>query len=164
MNQKNSNKSLKNYEEEKKQLNKIKKTEIFKIENNINNLLKRDKSIDNHKNKLGLNSNEKKEYEQYNLNNKKYQNKKRTKLLKDDFQNYLKSIGLGDMYKLCMPNNNLDDNLYKNYNNRYNPINRNLNYLPNIYSIKKIVNDKSNIGENKIIPNRRLVPLGKKIV
>ena len=164
MNQKNSNKSLKNDEEEKRQLNKIKKYEIFKIENNINNLLKRDKSIDNHKNKFGLNSNEKKEIEQYNLNSKKCKNKKRAKLLKDDFQNYLKSIGLGDMYKLCMPNNNLDDNLNKNYNNRYNPINRNLNYLPNIYSIKNIVNDKSNIRENKIIPNRRLVPLGKKIV
>ena len=161
MNRISSNQNLKNNEEEKKQLNKIQKDEIYKLEHNIKHLLRREKSIDNRKNKNGLNSNEKKEYEQSILNQKKYQNKKRAKLQRDDFQNYLKSIGLGDMYKLCMPN--INDNIFKNYNNRYRPNIKNLN-LPNIYSINKKINDKNNIGENKIIPNRRLVPIGKKIV
>ena len=81
----------------------------------------------------------------------------------DDFQKYLKSIGLGDMYKLCMPNN-IDNNTIKNSNHRYRPINKNMNFLPNIFSMNNNKKEKEdNLGKNIIIPNRRLVPLGKKI-
>ena len=159
----NSKKKILNDEEERKRLNnKFQKEDI--CNNNIKYLLKKE-NTDNHKNKIGFNSSENKEYETSNLSHKKFQNKKKQRIQKDDFQKYLKSIGLGDMYKLCMPNN-IDNNTIKNSNHRYRPINKNMNFLPNIFSMNnnKNTNEKLNIGENKIIPNRRLVPIGKKII
>ena len=65
-----------------------------------------------------------------------------------------------------MPNS-VEKNYNKNYNNRYRPKNKYGNLLPNIYSINNHNNnkEKENIyGENKIIPNRRLIPIGKKLI
>ena len=141
-----------------------KKELLVKEEIKIDSKKIKNEKIDiiNHKNKnkVGFNSCEKKETEFNNLNHKK-------KFKNDDFQKYLKSIGLGDMYKLCMPNC-LENNSGKNSNNRYKPGNKFGNFLPNIYSMNKnLINKNSNKtdinGENKIIPNRRLVPL-KKII
>ena len=88
---------------------------------------------------------------------------KHSKVQQDDFFKYLKSIGLGDMYKLCMPSF-VENNDIKNYNNRYKcGIKRrnclqNINYLTNKNNINEI--DKDN--KNRIVPNKRLNPLGNK--
>ena len=163
----NSKKNLVQNEEEKKILNnKLQKEEINKI-GTKRKLINKEKSNIlknleiNHKNRIGYNSCEKKEFESSNLNHKK--NEKKNSNI-DDFQKYLNSIGLGDMYKLCMPNT-IENNSIKNTNNRYKPGNKYGNFLPNIFSLNKNKNHKNDIyGENKIIPNRRLVPLGKKII
>ena len=139
-----------------------KKELLIKEEIKINDKkINKEKTDIMHKNKVGINSCDKKENEYNNFNNKK-----RPK--NDDFQKYLKSIGLGDMYKLCMPNT-LENNSDKNCNFRYKPGNKLVNYLPNIFSMNKNIINKNNnkndlYGENKIIPNRRLVPLGKKLI
>ena len=163
----NSKKNLVQNEEEKKILNnKLQKEEINKI-GTKRKLINKEKSNIlknleiNHKNRIGYNSCEKKEFESSNLNHKK--NEKKNSNI-DDFQKYLNSIGLGDMYKLCMPNT-IENNSIKNTNNTYQPGNKYGNFLPNIFSLNKNKNHKNDIyGENKIIPNRRLVPLGKKII
>ena len=97
------------------------------------------------------------------LNNLNYT--KNSKNQQDDFFKYLKSIGLGDMYKLCMPNY-IENDMTKNYNNRYKNGTKKINYLLNQNSNKNNRNeiDKDNSNKNKIVPNKRLVPLGKKII
>ena len=68
------------------------------------------------------------------------------------------------MYKLCMPNIN-GNNFNNNYNNRYKLGNKYGNNLPNIYSVNNKKKVKDDIFErNRIIPNRRLMPLGKKLI
>ena len=159
----NSKKKLLINEEEKRIIHNKYEKEIFKIDNNIKKLLKNEKSDIlknleiNQRNKIRFNSCEKKELEPSSSSLKK--NDKREKSKDDDFQKYLKSIGLGDMYKLCMPNT-LENNSIKNLNNRYKHGNKLGNYLPNIYSINKNIKNDN----NKIIPNRRLIPIGKKII
>ena len=159
----NSKKKLLINEEEKRIIHNKYEKEIFKIDNNIKKLLKNEKSDIlknleiNQRNKIRFNSCEKKELEPSNSSLKK--NDKREKSKDDDFQKYLKSIGLGDMYKLCMPNT-LENNSIKNLNNRYKHGNKLGNYLPNIYSINKNIKNDN----NKIIPNRRLIPIGKKLI
>ena len=165
-NKKNSKKNLIHNEEEKKKLNnKFKREEINKNRTK-RKLLKKEKSNIlknleiNYENRIRYNSCEKKEFDSSNLNHKK--NEKEKKPNNDDFQKYLNSIGLGDLYKLYCPNT-IENNYIKNTNNRYRPGNKFGNYLPNIFSLNK--NNKNDIfGENKIIPNRRLVPLEKKII
>ena len=162
----NSKKNLIHNEEEKKTLNnKFKREEINKNRTK-RKLLKKEKSNIlknleiNYENRIRYNSCEKKEFDSSNLNHKK--NEKEKKPNNDDFQKYLNSIGLGDLYKLYCPNT-IENNYIKNTNNRYRPGNKFGNYLPNIFSLNK--NNKNDIfGENKIIPNRRLVPLEKKII
>ena len=161
-----SNKNILQNEDEKRQIfQKLQKEEIIKINQNIKKLFKNDNSdyfqdLKQTK-KIGINSSERKEFDPLILNHKKFY-RKQPKIKKDDFQNYLKSIGLGDMYKLCMPNT-VENNSKQNSNNRYKSENRHLNYLPNIYSINQNKNGKGDIFiENKVIPNRRLAPLEKK--
>ena len=62
--------------------------------------------IYNESNRIKINSREKRDNSYSNLNsNLEYNNNiKKSKNQQDDFFKYLKSIGLGDMYKLCMPN------------------------------------------------------------
>jgi hypothetical protein len=51
------------------------------------------------------------------------------------------------------------------YNNRYKSKNKYGHFLPKIYSINNNKKGKENIyEENKIIPNRRLIPIGKKLI
>ena len=157
----NTNK-LQNEDDKKQIINKLQKEEINKVGQKIKKIFKNENSDIfkdiKHKNTIEFKSSEKKEFEP--LNHKKFQRKKSK--MQNDFQNYLKSIGLGDMYKLCMPNI-IENNSKQNFNNRYKPGNKNINYLPNIFN-----NNKNGRGdlfiENKIIPNRRLAPIGKKII
>ena len=69
------------------------------------------------------------------------------------------------MYKLCMPNY-IENDMTKNYNNRYKNGTKKINYLLNQNSNKNNRNeiDKDNSNKSKIVPNKRLVPLGKKII
>ena len=121
----------------------------------------------NKNNRIKVNSREKKDLSFYELNNKlnNINLTKNSKNQQDDFFKYLKSIGLGDMYKLCMPNY-IENNMTKNYNNRYKNGTKKINYLLNQNSNKNNRNeiDKDNSNKNKIVPNKRLVPLGKKII
>ena len=172
-NQKNKLKPKIDYtkEEKKEKLNNVsQKRKKNNIDSVIQKILKKDNtSIFQHinppqKNRIGYGSSEKKEYEpQYN-SHKRYQIKKKPRNENNDFQKYLKSIGLGDMYKLCMPNIN-GNNFNNNYNNRYKLGNKYGNNLPNIYSVNNKKKVKDDIFErNRIIPNRRLMPLGKKLI
>ena len=162
-NKKNSKKSLLIIEKNNRQI--IKNIKKDKINDQNTKKLFKNENLDIFKNinqnkKIRLNSCENKEYESSSLNNK---NKKKPNFQNDDFQKYLKSIGLGDIYKLCMPNT-IDNNSIQNFNNRYKPGNKLGNYLPNIFSMNNNKKEKEdNLGKNIIIPNRRLVPLGKKI-
>ena len=116
-------------------------------------------------NKIRITSKEKKEHSYSNINTKfenNINNINNSKFHNDDFFKYLKSIGLGDMYKLCMPN----------YNNRY-IFGKKGNYLPNInngnninFTNKNTKNEinKDNYNKNKIVPNKRLVPINNKII
>ena len=160
-NKTNSKKNLLRIENDKRQIIKNHKKDKTN-EHNTKKLFKNEtfETLNQNK-KIGLNSCENKEFEPNSLRNK---NKRNPNYLKDDFQKYLKSIGLGDMYKLCMPNS-IENNSIQNFNNRYKPGNKLGNYLPNIFSMNNNKNKKDEIlGENKVIPNRRLVPLGKKII
>ena len=170
-NKTNSRNRVMTNDEEKKQSNNINlKYDINKKDEELKKIFKKDNTYQNllpvTKNKVRIGLSEKKEYDSSYLNLKKYQNKKKRIIPKEDeFQKYLKSIGLGDMYKLCMPNS-VEKHSIKNYNNRYKPKNKYGNLLPNIYSINNNnIKEKENIyGENKIIPNRRLIPIGKKLI
>ena len=122
----------------------------------------------NKNNRIKVNSREKKDLSFYELNNKlnNINLTKNSKNQQDDFFKYLKSIGLGDMYKLCMPNY-IENNMTKNYNNRYKNGTKKINYLlnPNKGKINDYEIDKdNNNNKNKIVPNKRLVPLGNKIM
>ena len=122
----------------------------------------------NKSNRIKVNSREKKDLSFYELNNKlnNINLTKNSKNQQDDFFKYLKSIGLGDMYKLCMPNY-IENNMTKNYNNRYKNGTKKINYLlnPNKGKINDYEIDKdNNNNKNKIVPNKRLVPLGNKIM
>ena len=121
----------------------------------------------NKSNRIKVNSREKKDLSFYELNNKlnNINLTKNSKNQQDDFFKYLKSIGLGDMYKLCMPNY-IENNMTKNYNNRYKNGTKKINYLlnPNKGKINDYDIDKDNNNKNKIVPNKRLVPLGNKIM
>ena len=122
----------------------------------------------NKNNRIKVNSREKKDLSFYELNNKlnNINLTKNSKNQQDDFFKYLKSIGLGDMYKLCMPNY-IENNMTKNYNNRYKNGTKKINYLlnPNKGKINDYESDKdNNNNKNKIVPNKRLVPLGNKIM
>jgi NIMA (never in mitosis gene a)-related kinase len=96
--------------------------------------------------------------------NKKYNQIKKQKILKqNEFNKYLKSIGLGDMLKIYSPN--LDNN---NYNNKK-IIKKNIysnNYIPG-YLRRKYNNNSNNYNSNdnnrnhKIIPNKRLNPINR---
>ena len=121
----------------------------------------------NKNNRIKVNSREKKDLSFYELNNKlnNINLTKNSKNQQDDFFKYLKSIGLGDMYKLCMPNY-IENNMTKNYNNRYKNGTKKINYLlnPNKGKINDYEIDKDNNNKIKIVPNKRLVPLGNKII
>ena len=122
----------------------------------------------NKSNRIKVNSREKKDLSFYELNNKlnNINLTKNSKNQQDDFFKYLKSIGLGDMYKLCMPNY-IENNMTKNYNNRYKNGTKKINYLlnPNKGKINDYEIDKdNNNNKNKIVPNKRLFPLGNKIM
>ena len=122
----------------------------------------------NKSNRIKVNSREKKDLSFYEINNKlnNINLTKNSKNQQDDFFKYLKSIGLGDMYKLCMPNY-IENNMTKNYNNRYKNGTKKINYLlnPNKGKINDYEIDKdNNNNKNKIVPNKRLVPLGNKII
>ena len=172
-NKTNSKSRVMTNDEEKKPSNNIHlKYDINKKDEELKKIFKKDNTYQNllpiPKNKVRIGLSEKKEYDSSYLNLKKYQSKKKRIIPKEDeFQKYLKSIGLGDMYKLCMPNS-VEKYSIKNYNNRYKPKNKYGNLLPNIYSINNNnINkkEKENLyGENKIIPNRRLIPIGKKLI
>ena len=120
-------------------------------------------------NKIRINSREKRDNSYSNLNsNLEYNNSniKNSNNQQDDFFKYLKSIGLGDMYKLCVPNF-IENKVMNNYNNRYKFGNKKINNLQNInYFTNK--NNNNGINEenktNKIVPNKRLMPLGNKII
>ena len=122
----------------------------------------------NKSNRIKVNSREKKDLSFYELNNKlnNINLTKNSKNQQDDFFKYLKSIVLGEMYKLCMPNY-IENNMTKNYNNRYKNGTKKINYLlnPNKGKINDYEIDKdNNNNKNKIVPNKRLVPLGNKIM
>ena len=161
-------------EEEKERLNNAsQKRKMNSIEQDIQKIFKKDNTPifqqinPPQKKRIGYGSSEKKEYEpQYNNSHKRYQIKKKPRIENNDFQKYLKSIGLGDMYKLCMPNqNNNGNNFNNNYNNRYKPGNKYGNNLPNIYSLNAMKKVREDINErNRIIPNKRLMPIGKKLI
>ena len=98
--------------------------------------------------------------------NKKYNQIKKQKILKqNEFNKYLKSIGLGDMLKIYSPN--LDNNynnkkiIKKNiYSNNYIP-----GYLRRKYNNNNNNNNNYNSNDNnrnhKIIPNKRLNPINR---
>ena len=142
------------------------KRNIFHKENSKRDLFHYQYS--NKNSKIKISSREKRENSFSNLNsNFEYDNSnvKNSKIQQDDFFKYLKSIGLGDMYKLCMPNY-IDNNVMKNYNNRYKFGNKkgrilsNMNYITN----KNNKNETDKDNKNRIVPNKRLVPLGNKII
>jgi len=128
-----------------KENNKIRSINSHSLENNHiyhNNLIKKANIIQ--LDKIELN----------NLDNKRYDLSKKIQRKKQyDFQAYLKSIGLGNLCKLYSPN--LDYNMKNNIKTKnYNNINK-----------QKKSNNNSNIdyGSPKIIPNRRLNPINKRI-
>ena len=128
-----------------KENNKIMSINSHSLENNHiyhNNLIKKANIIQ--LDKIDLN----------NLDNKRYDLSKKIQRKKQyDFQAYLKSIGLGNLCKLYSPN--LDYNMKNNIKTKnYNNINK-----------QKKSNNNSNIdyGSPKIIPNRRLNPINKRI-
>ena len=128
-----------------KENNKIRSINSHSLENNHiyhNNLIKKANIIQ--LDKIELN----------NMNNKRYDLSKKIQRKKQyDFQAYLKSIGLGNLCKLYSPN--LDYNMKNNIKTKnYNNINK-----------QKKSNNNSNIdyGSPKIIPNRRLNPINKRI-
>ena len=141
------------------------KRNIFHKENSKRNIF-RNNQYTNKFNRIRINSREKRENSYSDLNSNLDSNIskiKHSKVQQDDFFKYLKSIGLGDMYKLCMPSF-VENNDIKNYNNRYkygikkrNCL-QNINYLTNKNNINEI--DKDN--KNRIVPNKRLNPLGNK--
>ena len=138
---------------------------LFQKENSKKDLFHNHYS--NKSNRIKVNSREKKDLSFYELNNKlnNINLTKNSKIQQDDFFKYLKSIGLGDMYKLCMPNY-IENNMTKNYNNRYKYGTKKINYLlnPNKGKINDYEIDKDNNNKIKIVPNKRLVPLGNKII
>ena len=89
-----------------------------------------------------------------NMNNKRYDLSKKIQRKKQyDFQTYLKSIGLGNLFKLYSPN--LDYNIKNNIKTK--------NYN-NISKQKKSINNSNlDYGSEKIIPNRRLNPISNRI-
>ena len=165
----NSKNRVMTIDEENKKLNYIfLKEEIIKKDEDKAKILKKENPDFYHnlipiqKNIIMADLSEKKEYDSSFLNQKKCKNKIKRLISKDDdFHKYLKSIGLGDMYKLCMPNN-----VEKNsYNNRYKSKNKYRHFLPRIYIINNNKKGKENIyEEHKIIPNRRLIPIGNKLI
>ena len=118
--------------------------------------------IYNKSNRIKINSREKKDNSDSNLNsNLEYNNNiKKSKNQQDEFFKYLKSIGLGDIYKLCMPNY-IENNSIKNYNNRYKLGIKKENILPNLHYLtnKNIEKEKLQENKNKIVPNKRLMPI-----
>ena len=148
-----------------KKSNSNSRKNLFNKENSKKDLFHN--HFSNKNNKTRVNSREKKENSFNDLNNKLNNINliKNSKYQQDDFFKYLKSIGLGDMYKLCMPNY-LENDMTKNYNNRYKNGTKKVNYLLNINKVKNNENeiDKDNSNKNKIVPNKRLVPLGNKII
>ena len=162
-----------------KKPNSSSKKNIFHKDNSQKNILAKIKNDnDNYKikyisdknNKMNLNTNDKRENSYSNITSKfDYNNNtKKSNFQQDEFFKYLKSIGLDDMFKLCVPNY-IENNSIKNYNNRYKFGNKKANYLPNINNNinnnnKKLKNEKSEENKNKIIPNKRLIPLGNKII
>ena len=118
--------------------------------------------IYNKSSRIKINSRERKDNSYSNLNsNLEYNNNiKKSKNQQDDFFKYLKSIGLGDMYKLCMPNY-IENNSIKNYNNRYKLGIKKENILPNLHYLtnKNIEKEKLQENKNKIVPNKRLMPI-----
>ena len=152
------------------------KRNIFQKDNSKRDLFHNKSSNKINNIKITSKEKEKKEHSYSNLNSKfenninNINNINNSKFHNDDFFKYLKSIGLGDMYKLCMPNY-LENNLLKNYNNRY-IFGKKGNYLPNINNVngnftnKNTKNEinKDNYNKNKIIPNKRLVPINNKII
>ena len=152
------------------------KRNIFQKDNSKRDLFHNKSSNKINNIKITSKEKEKKEHSYLNLNSKfenninNINNINNSKFHNDDFFKYLKSIGLGDMYKLCMPNY-LENNLLKNYNNRY-IFGKKGNYLPNINNVngnftnKNTKNEinKDNYNKNKIIPNKRLVPINNKII
>ena len=148
-----------------KKSNSNSRKNLFNKENSKKDLFHN--HFSNKNNKTRVNSREKKENSFNDLNNKLNNINliKNSKYQQDDFFKYLKSIGLGDMYKLCMPNY-LENDMTKNYNNRYKNGTKKVNYLLNINKVKSNENeiDKDNSNKNKIVPNKRLVPLGNKII
>ena len=149
-----------------KKLNSNSRRNLFHKENSKKDLFHN--HFSNKSNRIKVNSREKKDLSFYELNNKlnNINLTKNSKNQQDDFFKYLKSIGLGDMYKLCMPNY-IENNMTKNYNNRYKNGTKKINYLlnPNKGKINDYEIDKdNNNNKNKIVPNKRLVPLGNKIM
>ena len=149
-----------------KKLNSNSRRNLFHKENSKKDLFQN--HFSNKSNRIKVNSREKKDLSFYELNNKlnNINLTKNSKNQQDDFFKYLKSIGLGDMYKLCMPNY-IENNMTKNYNNRYKNGTKKINYLlnPNKGKINDYEIDKdNNNNKNKIVPNKRLVPLGNKIM
>ena len=118
--------------------------------------------IYNKSSRIKINSRERKDNSYSNLNsNLEYNNNiKKSKNQQDDFFKYLKSIGLGDMYKLCMPNY-IENNSIKNYNNRYKLGIKKENNFPNLHYLtnKNIEKEKLQENKNKIVPNKRLMPI-----
>ena len=149
-----------------KKSNSNSRRNLFHKENSKKDLFQN--HFSNKSNRIKVNSREKKDLSFYELNNKlnNINLTKNSKNQQDDFFKYLKSIGLGDMYKLCMPNY-IENNMTKNYNNRYKNGTKKINYLlnPNKGKINDYEIDKdNNNNKNKIVPNKRLVPLGNKIM
>ena len=142
------------------------KRNIFHKENSNRNIFRNQNT--NRINKIKISSREKRENSYSNLNsNLEYDNSnmKNSKIQQDDFFKYLKSIGLSDMYKLCMPNY-IEKKKKKNCNNRYKFGNKKGNILPNINQLtnKNIKNEINKDNKNKIVPNKRLVPLDNKVI
>jgi NIMA (never in mitosis gene a)-related kinase len=152
-----------------KKNNSSSKKNILYRENSKRDLLNNKySSQSNSNNKIKITSREKKEHSYANLNSKlecNINNDINPKIQQDDFFKYLKSIGLGDMYKLCVPNY-IENNTMKNYNNRYKFGTKKTNCLSNINNItnKNVKNNIDQDNKNKIIPNKRLVPLGNRII
>ena len=148
-----------------KKQNSNSRRNIFRKDNSKNDLLRN--QIYNKCDRIRINSREKKDNSYSNINsNLEYNNNiKKSKNRQEDFFKYLKSIGLGDMYKLCMPNYK-ENNSIKNYNNRYKlEIKKGNTILPNLYNLtnKNIQKENEQENKNKIIPNKRLMPLGNKL-
>ena len=168
-NKTNSKHRVMTIEEEIKELNyMLLKDEMIKKDEDKSKIFKKEKTdiyynlLPFQKNNNMCDLSEKKEYDLSYLNPKKYQKKIKRIIPKDDeFQKYLKSIGLGDIYKLCMPNS-FEKNSYKN---RYKLKNKYGHFLPQIYRINNNKKENENFyEEKKIIPNRRLIPIGKKLI